>query len=309
MALIDKENFKLIKKLKSNMSITSDLNEVKIEANRKFSFLQREIEDFPIEAYNIGYSKDITNEAFSIRANKFKNCLKLKAFTTTDESRPTYNGITINNNYVQSLDGHRGAKFDLGADNKFDKHITIPLDSVNELDKIIESKNEELLEFRCVVQRDIPKFLIIYGKDWTYKTILHEGDVFDIDNVIPDEFAQTITVDYKGLKESVEFATEIKGDKIPIMFVTTNNSLEVKKTTESKKMKEHIECSTLNDTKIVQGFNEKYILDVLKTIGSTDNIVIKQNSKLTPIIIENPKAEEEIYIVLPFKISEEDANI
>lgn len=306
-AIIDKENFKAIKKLKSNMTITSDLNEVSIEANRNFSFLQIDTEEFPIEAYDIGYSKDNTNEVFTIKADKFKNCLKLKTFASAEEYKPSFNSITINGNYTQSLDGYRGARFELGVDNKFDKHIIIPLDSVNELDKIIENKNAELLEFRCTVQSDIPKFLMIYGRDWTYKTRLYEGDIFNMEGVIPKEFEQSITVDYKKLKDAVEFATEIKSEKIPVIFAITNNSLEVKKTTQTKKMKEKIECVTVNNTEMVQGFNEKYILDVLKTIGNTDNILIKQTGGLSPIIIENPKVENETYIVLPVRINDEEA--
>lgn len=297
--LIDKSNFKLIKKLQGELKIESkDSNTVTISSNRQIKFRQYEVGDYP------EMSIETNNEAFTITENEFKNSLKIKSFAATDNARPIIQSLCINHNRITGLDGYKLAIIDLNIDNQCDKDIIIPLKSIEELDKILNKRSSETLKFDYSYDEKLKKFdrLTITGDGYVYVTRLIHGEYIKVDQLIPEDFKIHIDMDKATLTEAIEFAKEVTAGNNNIVVFDIADEFAVTAESTDKQSREVIP-SDIDGGEVKIGFNHRLMLEALKVMEDKD-IVMKFNGYVNPMVMTGTETKNEIYMVLPIRLAQ-----
>ena len=305
---IDKSNFKLIKKLNGSLCISDDGNTVQILGNRELKFTQHDVSKFP------EIKTEVNHKAFTIKENEFKDSLKIKTFISKEKSRPIMCTCCINRNRIIAIDGFRLAKINLNIDNKCDKDILIPAQSITELDKILDRNNTEELKFEYFSEgegeRETLKYLRITGSGYQYITKLVGGTYFKVDDIIPTEFGISINIKKDILMDSLEFAKEVLSRaKLPVLpvvfdiakdFKICGNSID-KQFTET--ILENIDITEQCYVKI--GFNPNYLIDALKLLPDDMVNLCFKGSNIAPLVITGRETDNETYMILPVRIPEQ----
>jgi len=303
--LIDKSNFKLIKKLSGylNISNNNDNTEVVIKANRTLKFTSIPVNEYPTLIDNT------TEEAFVIPENVFKNNLKIKAFASTDENRPGICSVVIKGSDMVSTNTFCLSKITLDIQNKCDKEIIIPLQSINELDKILNSKSGEQLKLHYGKKGDRVTQLKIIGDDFIYFTKLIDADYMNYNGVIPSDFRTFTTISKDKLYDAVDFAKDIvKGDTCNrILFNINEDEFKFNAIYSDKSMSEVIPANIEGEElKIL--FNNSYLENIIKTIKE-DTIKIDFVGNNFPAIIKGEHNDNELYLIMPVRMAGEYNNV
>ena len=303
--LIDKSNFKLIKKLSGYLNISSNDNngEVIIKANRTLKFTSIPASEYP------EFEDKANEEAFTIPENIFKNNLKIKAFASTDNARPVFCSVAINGNDMVACNTHILSKIILDIQNKCDKEIIIPLQSINELDKILNNKRTKDLKFYYAKVKERIVQLKICGEDFVYYTRLIDGECFNYNGVIPREFKTYVIVNKDKLYDAVDFAKGIiKGDPSNrVLFSVNKDEFKFNAIYSNKSMSEIIPAEIKGEElKIL--FNNSYLENIIKTIKE-DTIKIDFVGNNFPAIIKGEHNDNELYLIMPVRMTEEYNNV
>ena len=303
--LIDKSNFKLIKKLSGCLNISSNDNkgEVIIKANRTLKFTS-----FPADEYP-EFKDNTSEEAFIIPENVFKNNLKIKAFASSDNTRPIFCSVAIKGNDMVGCNNFFLSKITLNVQNKCDKEMIIPLQSINELDKILNNKSEKELKFCYAKGKDRITQLKISGEDFVYFTRLIDGNYMEYSRIIPTEFKTFIIINKDKLYDAVDFAKSIVKDdpNNKVLFNINKDEFKFNAIYSNKSMSEIIPAEIKGEElKIL--FDNSYIETIIKTIEE-DNIKISFTGQNSPAIIEGEGNNNELYLICPVRMTEEYNNV
>lgn len=322
--LIDKSNFKLIKKLSGILNITSSdnlgmvkVNEeeekedvishmVIIKANRNLKFVSILPEQYP------EMPKDINSEAFVVPENVFKDKLKIKAFVAKGHFRQIFNGVLIFKNDMVACNTHYLARYTLNVENKCEDQMNIPIQSIEELNKILNNKTSSALQFYYKKDEDEMRYIKIVGNGFIYTTRLVEGVYPNHNNIIPQSSCTMINIDKSKLRDTLEFAFEIVKDVElrPIMFNITDQFKIFTSEGIDKSMSE-ILPSRIQGEELKICFNVGYMDDILKII-SEDDINIELSGKLSPAVFKGENNKDELYVLVPIRFrddEEEDRDI
>lgn len=299
--LIDKSNFKLIKSLQGFLEIkgSEGYATIKGDGNRELKFTQLLPTDFPKTV------TDAESVAFTITEKEFKDSLKIKKFASSLDARPVIKSLCIRNNRAVALDGYKMGLVDLNIDNECDKDLIIPLDAINELDRILDKKSEDKLTFSygCNKEGEIAR-LKIEGNGYFYITRLIHGKYINIEQLTVDDFKTTVEANRKPLLDAVKFASEIAKDDIhntATFNVADEFVLTAKSPGGEKQSSEVIFDSNIEGKEIKFALNGKFAIDVLSTI--TDGEVIMQiNEAVDPVFIKGKETNSELFCVFPLRI-------
>ncbi len=302
--LIDKSNFKLIKKLSGILNISNDGYIVKIKANRNLKFNSIDPEQFP------EVPKDIDKEAFNMPENIFKDKLKIKAFAAKNHFRAVFTGVLISKDNMVTSNTHYLAKYKLNIENKCEEQIILPIQSVDELGKILDKKNTQELQFYYSTEEDEEnnlkclKYLKIVGKDFIFITRLIEGVFPNYEAVIPQSFCANINIEKRKLQDTLEFVMEIVKDEKtkPIVFEITNQ-LKICTPEGMDKSMNEILPSEITGEETNMCFNSEYMGHILKII-SEDKINIKMSGVCSPAVFIGEDNEDELYVLVPVSLKE-----
>lgn len=323
--LIDKSNFKLIKKLSGIINITSvdnmgiinvndeeekkDIvsNTITIKGNRNLKFNSILSEQF------LEIEQEIDNEAFTIPENVFKNNLKIKNFTAKNHFRECFTGVLIQGDDMIASNTHYLAKFKLGIKNKCDGQIIIPIQAIEELDKILNSKSKEGLQFSYksestkLLEKDENNnitHLKIEGKGFTYITRLIDGVFPNYNNVIPDSFCTEIDIENNKLQDTLEFVKDTiqdKNAKIKVVEFNITDQLKVKAEDIDRSMDEILPSEIKGEEIEEIGFNSEYMITILKNIDEK-KISVKFSGRLSPAVFTGEDNESELYLLVPLRM-------
>jgi DNA polymerase-3 subunit beta len=302
-ATLHKSDLRLIKRCEGELSITEENKTVTVAGIRKLEFIQdHEADDFPESMQVID-----GNKAFTINAEEFKSALKIKKMASKEDTRPQLNSLNIRGNRIMALDDYWLGLINLNIDNKYNGDMMIPLDTIEQLDKIITKRDRYNLEFTYNLKSADDNqilFLSITGEDWELTTRVKQGEYMDIDRIIPQNHAIVTTIDSKALLDTLKFMKEIKDNNILTIDVT-QDEITTTKANQSQKITENHSSQnntwSLNKDSYKIACNDRYLQDTLTTMGQ-DEVIMKFGERNVNPIIVTDKDNTELYLVLPIRI-------
>ncbi|MCK9310332.1 MAG: DNA polymerase III subunit beta, partial [Candidatus Cloacimonetes bacterium] len=314
--LIDKSNFKLIKKLSGILNIISSdnmglininteeekeeviSNTITIKANRSLKFNSILPEQYP------EIPTDINSEAFVIPENVFKDKLKIKVFSAKGHFREVFNGVLISEDDMVANNTHYLAKYKLNIENKCDGQMNIPMQSIEELDKILNNKSKKDLQFYFKKDdNNEMKYIKIVGNDFVYTTRLIDGVYPDYKQVIPNSFHTFVDIKKDQLQDTLEFAMEVvKDDKLRPIYLNIAEQLTINTPQEKEKSMSEVVPSEITGEELGSiKFNSGYMNTILKVIDE-DVVNIKLGTCHSPAVFTGENNEDELYILVPMRL-------
>ena len=275
-----------------------DNNVVNIECGKsKLKINGRSTEEFvdlpeldksnPIEISQFSLKELIKQTIFSISDNDTNKIMTGELFEIKDDQFK-----------VVSLDGHRISIRKITLKNSYeDKSVIVPGKTLNELSKIIPGD----------VDKDVSIFLCENHVIFEYQSVkvvsrIIEGNYFKIDQMISNDYETKIDVNKSELLEVINRSTLLvkEGDKKPIVFNVSGNSVNFSITSTIGSMNEDIDIEKTGKD-IIIGFNPKFIIDALRVIDDETVTLYMVNPK-APCIIKNDE-DSYLYLILPVNIN------
>lgn len=205
----------------------------------------------------------------------------------------------IKNNKLRviSMDGRRiSIRTTSLKEDTEDKKIIIPSKALSEINKIISSSMEEMVDI--IIN---PKYAIFEFNNTRVYTTLLQGEFFNVDQMLSTDYNTKITVNRQNLLETVSRANLLvrESDNRPTIFNITSNNLQITINTQIAKFDEDVEVIKEGDDLMI-GFNPKFIIETLRAIDD-ENVDMYFDGKISPVFIRDNE-ESYIYLVLPINI-------
>lgn len=233
-----------------------------------------------------------------------KNIVSQTSFAvSTQESRPVLTGINfkIENSTMECVatDSYRLAKkiitLDKDVENKI--NIVIPGRNLVELTKLL-TDDEKFVEMHVFSNN-----VLFKSKDMLFQSRLLNNSYPDLSKLIPDEYELVLKlnlVEFYNTIDRVSLLTSEK-DKNQVKMEINSDDIVLSSTSqEIGKIEETMHVSKSADKNMVIAFSSKYMMDALRTL-KCDEVEIKLNSEIKPIIIKNSEDDNLIQIVVPIK--------
>lgn len=240
----------------------------------------------------------------TLKQGDFKNIIRETIFaTSTQESRPVLTGLNFiidgKSLICTGTDSYRLAKTSIEVESNLDEdvNIIIPTRNLNELLKLLTEDNENV-ELHIFNNKVIFKFNTII-----MMTRLINGSYPDTSKLIPNEFSLEILLKYNDFFESIDRASLLtnEADKNTIKLETKENKAIISSNIpEIGYVEEVVDIKKSVDTEIKIAFSSKFMIDALKALNG-EEIQLKFNGEIKPIIIKNPEYDELIQLILPIR--------
>ena len=290
----------IIRKLPdSDITVQSDdtLKTVITCEKSKFSIIGKSADEFSYLP-QIEHSDSIVISEYTL-----KETIKQTIFSISDnDNSPIMTGELFDINEdrlrVSSLDGHRISIRNVKLKNVYSsKKVIVPGKTLNEISRIIGDDTEKNVSIFFTQNH------ILFEFDNTLVlSRLIEGDYFNVDQMITNDYETKVKVNKKELFECIDRSTLLvkEGDKRPIIVNITDGRLELKINSTMGSMHEDIGI-TKEGKDIMIGFNPKFVMDVLRVIDSDEVYMYMVNPK-SPCFIRDDD-DTYIYLVLPINFT------
>ena len=286
----------IVRKLpKNTVLVETDVNFMtKISCDKtKFNLVGRSGEEFP-------YPEEVEKDDFiTISQFTLKEVIKQTIFSISDnDNNKIMTGelfdIKGNTLRVISLDGHRISIRNIELRQDYpDKKVIIPGKTLNEIEKILSGEIEKTVNIYFTNSNAVFEF------DSTIVTTrLIEGEYFDVDQMMSDDYETRVIVNKKELTSSIERAILLvkDNDKKPVIFSIAGDVLEIKINSTIGSMNEPVNVSK-EGFDLMIGFNPKFVIDALRAIDDEEINLYFLNSK-APCFIKDD-AKKYTYLILP----------
>jgi len=249
-----------------------------------------------------------------IKGNLLKEAIKQVVFAVTkDENRPLFSGVlfTVKEGELEMVatDTHRlawrrvrieekvkesGVKREVDLLDNNNLSVIIPAKALLELSKIIDSTEE-------LVRVGLTQNTIIFSTSYACLSArLLQGQYPDYQSVIPKEQETKVKLCTRRITESVERASLLTSDSLPVMKVSVdNNSILVSANSSAGYVNEEIPVSQ-EGPPVKIAFNVRYLGDILKVIDSKE-IFIEFGGPLVPTLIRPSASEDYLTLLMPIK--------
>jgi DNA polymerase-3 subunit beta len=281
-----------------NIEVKDNNVNIKCESS-EFNILGNNPDEYP------PIHKEIDINTFKIPKDLFKNAIKRTVFATAkDDTRPILTGvlleITGNKCSFVSLDGYRLALYNMYVNVDNDIKVIIPGRVLEELNKILEDDEEEILISTS------PGHIIFNLGDTIVTSRLLEGLFLNYKDIIREEHNTKIVVNRRNFQDSLERASLLaKEEKANLVKLNIfDNQVVVKSNTEIGNVYEKISSRQEGDNVNI-AFNSKYLLDGIKVIDS-EEIELSFMGSLNPCIIKPVDDDNYTYLVLPVRLAQDD---
>ena len=130
-----------------------------------------------------------------------------------------------------------------------------------------------------------------------------EGEFLNYRNVIPQQSTFEVKVKTRDIRAMIDRAALITSNAIksPIRCDFDFDSIKISTASNIGKFTDMISTDNFGQ-KMTIGFNNKYMLEALSACDS-DEVIIRINSELTPILLLPPDNESFLFMVLPMRIN------
>lgn len=128
-----------------------------------------------------------------------------------------------------------------------------------------------------------------------------DGSFPDVDKLIPSDFQHSLQVGRRPLIESLERLSIISDSGNSIVKLKAADEFGDLSITSESETGSGSESLMSNGTLPDLSINVHYLLDGIKNLSS-DDIEIKANSSLTPVVIKEKDCDDNIYLVMPVQV-------
>jgi len=214
---------------------------------------------------------------------------KIKYAISKENTRPIMTGVCFDEDKVVTLNGYVLA-MNTNKDFCVKEKFVVPQGMMNLLDSFNKSD----------IDIDVnEKYIVFKNNDITIISRLLEGEFLDYKAVIPQNSNEEYTIDVNQYTNELKYLKVfvINKDKCPVKFedgVLTLNNID-------GEYKAKIDIKGKTNT--VYGYNLNYMLDVLSQFKHIDNITIKTNSSVQPIVLTDNK--DNLALICPVRLKDE----
>jgi DNA polymerase III subunit beta len=249
------------------------------------------------------------DKVFKVKGSLLQEMIHKSIFAvSTDETRYVLNGVFFQAEggklRMVATDGHRLAFIQKKLEGKADEKcsVIIPTKTLNELSKVIsdvgKGKEDEVIVEITATDNQI-KF-VAGGVEIVSRLI--EGQFPNYEQVIPkesDKKLEASTADLAAATRRVAILTSEKSNSI--RYQVKGNKLTISsKTPDMGEAKEEMDVAYKGD-EISIAYNAKYVLDVLKNVG-TDAVLIELTQPLSPGILRPKGDSDYLCVIMPMRV-------
>ena len=250
-------------------------------------------------------------KVFKIKGSLLQEMIHKTIFAvSTDETRYVLNGVyfQVENEKLKMVatDGHRLAYIQKKLEGKGEgkANVIIPTKTLNELSKVIsdaskgKTEKEETIVEVITTENQI-KFTV-EGVEIISRLI--EGQFPNYEQVIPkdsDKKVEVSTAELSSATKRVAILTSEKSNSIRYQIKAGKISIS-SKTPDMGEAKEEIDASYKGE-EISIAYNAKYVLDVLKNVG-TDQVSIELTQPLSPGILKPKGDADYLCVIMPMRV-------
>lgn len=261
--------------------------------NAKFTILGKDGTDFT-------YLPEIErNEEIRLSQFTLRDLINRTIFSiSTKESNGMMTGelmeIRGNKMRMVALDGHRIAirNTDL-AQEYADRRVIIPGKTLNEVSKILSGDTDKTVSLFFTNKH------VLFAFDSTLVVSrLIEGNYYQIDKMLSIAHQTRIKVQRREFLNCIDRATLLikEDDKKPLIFIISDNNMEMRISTALGSMDENLEISKEGADMNI-GFNPRFMIDALRAIDD-DEISLYLVSPKAPCFIRDDE-DTYCYLILP----------
>ena len=269
-------------------------NEYQIKSNNsKYSIRGMTSEDFPELPY-------VEEDAIALDPANLQEALKSTLFAvSSDETKQVLTGaylsIGVEGLEACSTDGHRLAVF--GSVQDKISECTIPSRALNEVQRLAE-KTKDPIQFKM----DQGQAMFEFGNTILFTRLL-EGQYPNYRQLIPRQFSRQLNVDRRALLQSLERISVLADQKNNIVKLSLDSAQELILSVDAQDVgsgRESLPAQFTGDA-IDIAFNVKYLLDVLKVLG-TSEVMIQINTPTSPAVISPIGGAKFTGLIMPVQI-------
>lgn len=274
----------------SQILITTQTSSFKLNCNN--------VSEFPNLDLEFSKSPIIINQQL------FKKTINQTIFaTSSQESRPVLTGISFKINegklVCTATDSYRLAckEIDLKDIEIGDTDIIVPARNLMEVVKLLNNDDENV-EIHIFSNKVVFKFNTI-----TMMSRLINGNYPDTTKLIPDNFSLIIKVNLNNFYNAIDRASLLTNEeeKNIIKLETKDDFLIISSNIpEIGNVEEKVKLIEKVDNNIKIAFSSKYMMDAIKVFES-ENIALKFNGEIKPIIIDESDGSNLIQLILPIR--------
>lgn len=240
----------------------------------------------------------------SLDSKRFKYLLDRTAFAMAQQDvRYFLNGmlLEVSGQQVKAVttDGHRLAMCDLSVPDLADdaeQQIIVPRKGVQEIQRLLSDQegNVELILGS--------NHLCLESDQFKLTTKLVDGKFPDYERVIPRDGDKVILADKVELRQALNRTSILSNEKFRGIRLSLEEG-EIQVTANNPEQEEAEETVSVDyqGESLEVGFNVGYLLDVLGVI-SNDKVKITLSNPSASALLEEPKDEDSIYVVMPMKL-------
>ena len=199
---------------------------------------------------------------------------------------------------IVSLDSHRISirKEELAMEYEPCK-VIVPGKTLNEISRIISSEKEDLVDI--TFDRKFIKFA--FAKTVVVSRLI-EGEYFDVERMISNDYETSIKVNRKDFYDSLDraFTLTREGEKKPVILDIRDGEMNIDITSSVGTMNSHLYINK-EGKDLVIGFNPRFFIEALKVIDDEEISIYFVNSN-APCFIKNAEGDYS-YIILPVNIN------
>lgn len=231
-----------------------------------------------------------------------KNMIRQTIFAVADNnSNVVYTGIKfeIEKNQIKliAVDGVRLAirieEIDYDGE---ELSFIVPGKTLSEVMKLIDEEEAD-------VSLGVGKRHIVFEVNgYSIVSRLLEGEFLDYKSAVPASFATTVRVSTKTLMSSIDRTSLLITDRLksPVRCIFDDNTIKISSITSLGTANDKI-FAQIDGERIEIGFNNRFLIEALR-VCDTDEVLIKLNSPVSPIIILPPEGESFLFLVLPVRL-------
>ena len=201
---------------------------------------------------------------------------------------------------VIAVDGFRLAirteKIDYDGD---DISFIVPAKTLSEVIK--------LMEISDVVSMNVGQRHIIFEVgNYSIISRLLDGEFLDYNAAVPKAQTTEVTVNVRMLIDSIERTSLLITDRLksPLRCIFEDSNIKIS-TITSLGMAHDKVFAEFEGERVEIGFNNRFLLDALKACD-IDDIKIRLNGPLSPIIIVPPEEDNFLFLILPVRLKNEN---